>query len=136
MLLDDGRVQADFTADVLSGRDITLNSDGSARRTYTYVADAVSGMFYAMLLGDAPAYNVADRGGFVSIRELAEAFTRARPEKDLAVRFGAGVDPSAYNPVLGQGLDDTRLRELGWRPRAGLTKGIDRTIAWHEERAA
>ncbi|UNK71047.1 NAD-dependent epimerase/dehydratase family protein [Microbacterium sp. H1-D42] len=134
MLLDDGRVQADFTADVINGRDITLNSDGSARRTYTYVADAVAGMFYAMLLGDAPAYNIADRDGFISIRDLAEAFTRARPEKDLNVRFSAGVDLSAYNPTRGQGLDDTRLRGLGWRPQAGLNAGIDRTIAWHEER--
>lgn len=134
MLLDDGRVQADFTADVINGRDITLNSDGSARRTYTYVADAVTGMLYAMLLGEAPAYNVADRDGFISIRDLAEAFTRARPEKELRVRFAAGVDLSAYNPTRGQGLNDTRLRGLGWRPQAGLTSGIDRTIAWHEER--
>ncbi|GAA1229125.1 nucleoside-diphosphate-sugar epimerase [Microbacterium phyllosphaerae] len=134
MLLDDGRVQADFTADVLAGRDITLNSDGSARRTYTYVADAVAGMFYAMLRGESTAYNVADRGGFISIRDLAETFTRARPEKALTVRFGEGVDTSAYNPVRGQGLDDTRLRDLGWAPAVGLEAGVDRTIIWHEER--
>ncbi|MCS3443277.1 NAD-dependent epimerase/dehydratase family protein [Microbacterium phyllosphaerae] len=136
MLLDDGRVQADFTADVLAGRDITLNSDGSARRTYTYVADAVAGMFTAMLLGASTAYNIADRQGFISIRDLAETFTRARPEKGLTVRFGAGVNVSAYNPVRGQGLDDTRLRGLGWIPTVGLVAGVDRTIAWHEERTA
>ncbi|MCM3695733.1 NAD-dependent epimerase/dehydratase family protein [Microbacterium oleivorans] len=136
MALDDGRVQADFTADVLRGNDITLNSDGSARRTYTYLADAVSGMFAAILLGEDTAYNISDRDGFISIRELAEAFTEARPEKNLSVRFAEGVDLSRYNAVKGQGLDDARLRGLGWAPHVGLRRGLDRTLAWHEEREA
>ncbi|MFI8631139.1 NAD-dependent epimerase/dehydratase family protein [Microbacterium sp. NPDC077663] len=136
MALDDGRVQADFAADVLAGRDITLNSDGSARRTYTYLADAVSGMFAAILLGEDTAYNISDRDGFISIRELAEAFTQARPGKNLRVRFADGVDLSRYNSVKGQGLDDARLRGLGWTPHVGLQRGLDRTLAWHEEREA
>jgi nucleoside-diphosphate-sugar epimerase len=136
MALDDGRVQADFTADVVAGRDITLNSDGSARRTYTYLGDAVSGMFTAILRGEDTAYNISDRDGFISIRQLAEAFTAARPDSGLHVRFREGVDVGAYNPVKGQGLDDARLRALGWAPHAGLVAGVDRTIAWHEERRA
>lgn len=136
MALDDGRVQADFTADVIAGRDITLNSDGSARRTYTYLADAISGMFTALLTGANTAYNIADRDGFISIRQLAEEFTAARPASGLHVRFRDGVDVSQYNPVRGQGLDDARLRGLGWAPHVGLRAGVDRTIAWHEERAA
>jgi nucleoside-diphosphate-sugar epimerase len=136
MALDDGRVQADFTADVIAGRDITLNSDGSARRTYTYLADAISGMFTAILTGENTAFNIADRDGFISIRQLAEEFTAARPDSGLRVRFRDGVDVSKYNPVKGQGLDDARLRALGWAPHVGLSAGVDRTIAWHEERTA
>jgi len=132
MALDDGRVQADFTADVVARRDITLNSDGSARRTYTYLGDAVAGMFTAMLRGESTAYNISDRDGFISIRDLAEAFTAARPEAGLHVRFREGVDVSKYNPVKGQGLDDARLRSLGWAPHVGLRKGVHRTIASHE----
>lgn len=134
MALDDGRVQADFTADVVAGRNITLNSDGSARRTYTYLADAISGMFCALLSGDNTAYNISDHDGFISIRDLAIAFTKARPGKSLEVQFGSDVDVSKYNPVLGQGLDDTKLRALGWKPQVGLKAGLDRTVAWHEER--
>lgn len=136
MALDDGRVQADFTADVLAGRNITLNSDGSARRTYTYLADAVAGLFFTLLVGDQIAYNVSDRDGFISIRDLARAFTAARPAKGLDVTFREGVDVSQYNPIKGQGLDDARLRGLGWQPTVGLAAGVDRTIAWHEERMA
>lgn len=135
MALDDGRVQADFTADVIAGRDITLNSDGSARRTYTYLADATSGMFAAILRGENTAYNISDRDGFISIRDLAAAFVAARPAQGLQVTFREGVDLSKYNPVAGQGLDDAKLRALGWAPHVGLRAGVDRTIAWHEERA-
>ncbi len=136
MPLDDGRVQADFASDIIAGRDITLNSDGSAVRTYTYLADAIVGMFYAVLLGHETAYNIADRNGFISIRELANAFTAARPQLGLSVGFSEGVDLSKFNPVSGQGLDDTRLRGLGWAPHVGLHSGLDRTLAWHEERNA
>ena len=136
MALDDGRVQADFTADVIARRHITLNSDGSARRTYTYLGDAVAGMFFAILRGENTAYNIADVDGFITIRDLAQAFTDARPQHSLQVRYREGVDHSKYNPVSGQGLDDSRLRALGWTPHVGLAAGLDRTIAWHEERAA
>ncbi len=134
MALDDGRVQADFAADVIAGRDIVLNSDGSATRTYTYVADAVAGMWYAILSGDELAYNIADPRGMVSIRELAEAFARVRPGKNLRAVTRRSSDGRSYNPVKGQALDSTRLAALGWRPEVGLADGIDRTIAWHEER--
>lgn len=136
MALDDGRVQADFTADIVAGRDITLNSDGGALRTYTYLADAISGMFAALLRGTDTAYNIADRDGFITIKELAQAFTEARPDRRLRVRFAPGVDLSRFNPVKGLGLDDSRLRALGWSPHVGLRKGLDRTIAWHEERTS
>ena len=134
MPLDDGRVQADFAQDIMAGRNITLNSDGSARRTYTYLGDAISGMFHALLLGTDTAYNISDRDGFITIRDLAQAFTDARPHLGLSVRFGEGVDLSKFNPIGGLGLDDGRLRALGWEPHVGLHSGLDRTIAWHEER--
>ena len=51
MALDDGRVQADFLADIVRGRNVRMMSAGAATRTYTYVADAVEGLFYAHLNG-------------------------------------------------------------------------------------
>ncbi|WP_313477369.1 NAD-dependent epimerase/dehydratase family protein [Microbacterium sp.] len=129
MALDDGRVQADFAAHVVQGRDIVLNSDGSAVRTYTYVADAIAGMFVAVLTGDETVYNVADPAGFVSIRRLAELFTEVRPELGLKLLFTNDSDRSAYNPSKGQGLDSTRLSALGWEPQVDLVTGLSRMVA-------
>ena len=128
MALDDGRVQADFAAAVVEGRDIVLNSDGSAVRTYTYVADAIAGMFTALLLGEERAYNVADPDGLVSIRRLAELFTQVRPELGLKLVFTNADHERAYSPVKGQGLDSARLAALGWRPLVGLPAGLARMV--------
>ena len=134
MALDDGRVQADFAANVVAGRDIVLNSDGSAVRTYTYVADAVAGLFYALLLGTETAYNVADPGGLVSIRRLATLFTEVRPERGLRLVFTDEADARAYSSVKGQGLSSERLAGLGWAPVVGLPAGLDRMVTDLETR--
>lgn len=128
MAPDDGRVQADFAANVVAGQDIVLNSDGSAVRTYTYVADAIAGLFYALLRGDQMAYNIADPGGLVSIRELAEMFTRARPERGLRLVFTNAPDARSYSPAKRQGLSSERLAALGWRPMVDLPTGLGRMV--------
>src|SRR5215813_1609008 len=128
MALDDSRVQADFAANVVAGQDIVLTSDGSAVRTYTYVADAIAGMFYALLRGDQMAYNIADPGGLVSIRRLAELFTQVRPEKSLRLVFTNGPAARSYSPATRQALSSRRLAALGWRPLVGLPAGLDRMV--------
>ena len=129
MALDDGRVQADFAANVVAGRDIVLNSDGTAVRTYTYVADAIAGMFTALLVGTDMAYNVADPAGFVAIRRLAELFTQVRPELGLKLVFTNEADARAYSPTKGQGLDSSRLAALGWRAEVDLPTGLSRMVS-------
>jgi nucleoside-diphosphate-sugar epimerase len=121
-------VQADFAANVVAGQDIMLNSDGSAVRTYTYVADAIAGLFYALLRGDQMAYNIADPGGLVSIRRLAELFTQVRPEKNLRLVFTTESDARSCSPARRQALSSKRLAALGWRPMVGLPTGLDRMV--------
>lgn len=134
LALDDGRVQADFAANVMRGEDIVMNSDGSSVRAYTYVADAVAGVFYALLKGDEIAYNVADDDGIVSIKELAEAFVESRPEKGLEVKCKIANDSSrSYSPVKFTGLDAGKLRALGWKPLIHVKEGCRRMISYYEE---
>jgi UDP-glucuronate decarboxylase len=128
MAHDDGRVQADFAANVVAGNDIVLNSDGSAVRTYTYVADAIAGLFYMLLRGDQTVYNVADPAGLVSIRRLAELFTEVRPEKGLRLIFTNKSDARSYSQAKGLGLDSQRLAGLGWRASVDLPTGLNRMV--------
>lgn len=50
--LDDGRVFGDFVADILANRDIVLNSDGSAQRSFCYITDMIIAMFYVIFYGE------------------------------------------------------------------------------------
>lgn len=127
--LNDGRVQADFAANVFRCENIVMKSDGSSKRAYTYVADAVSGLFYALLKGDETAYNVADSENVISIRQLAEAFIASSPEKDLQLVID--IPPSQaglYNPAKFIGLDNSKIKALGWSPKVGIAEGTRRMV--------
>lgn len=133
--LNDGRVQADFASHVFHSRDIVLNSDGSSKRAYTYVADAVSGVFYILLKGKEMAYNVADSSSIISIRELAEHFIAARPEKNLKLTFNIPETSSGmYNPAKFIGLDGSKLEQLGWTAKTDVAEGCSRMLSDFELR--
>ena len=133
MALDDGRVQADFLADVVHGRNIRMMSAGAATRTYTYVADAALGALTAHLRGDDSVYNVADPAGNVSIRELAEIFVASRP--GISLEFVNPDDGRSFSPVPSLGLDASKLSALGWAPAVSLVEGVDRAVRSFEEDA-
>lgn len=133
MALDDGRVQADFLADVIHRQNVHMMSAGAATRTYTYVADAVRGLFFAHLLGKEQVYNVADPQGNVSIRVLAETFAASRPELGLELEFANAEDNRAFSPVVSLGLAADRLGSLGWTADMDLSTGVSRTVRSYEE---
>ena len=127
--LNDGRVQADFAANVYRGENIVMKSDGSSKRAYTYVADAVSGLFYALLKGSDMAYNVADSDNVISIRQLAEAFIASSPEKHLELVIDIpAAQAGLYNPAKFIGLDNSKIKALGWSPKVGIAEGARRMV--------
>lgn len=134
MRLDDGRVFADFVADIVAGRPLTLRSDGTARRTFCYLADACRAFFTLLLLGSrGEAYNVANDDCEVSIRELAGILVAAFPERSLSISSFQGALTPGYlpSPISRYLPDTTRLRTLGWAPRVGLAEGFRRTVESH-----
>jgi UDP-glucuronate decarboxylase len=59
MELDDGRVFADFVANVVRREDIVVKSAGTARRAFCYLADATLAYFTVLLKGQhRQSYNV------------------------------------------------------------------------------
>jgi nucleoside-diphosphate-sugar epimerase len=138
MALDDGRVFADFVADIVHNRDIVLKSDGTARRAFCYLADATLAFFTVLLKGRAgEAYNVGNEGCETSVAELATMLVRLFPDRNLAVRFehGAGLPPGYMQSKINRGsLDTAKLRALGWQPSTDLQEGFRRTVLSFEER--
>jgi UDP-glucuronate decarboxylase len=90
---DDGRVFADFVANIVRNEDISMNSDGSAIRSFCYIKDATEGFLTVLLKGEkGDAYNIANPDGELSIRALAETLTGLFPEKGLKARFVENKD--------------------------------------------
>ena len=131
MRLDDGRVFADFVADLVAGRDIVMRSDGLARRAFCYIADATEGFFTVLLKGEnAVPYNVGNENAEVSIGELADILVRTCSDKHLRVVRQARPETGGYmDSAISRNVPDTsRLRELGWKPVTTITDGFKRTV--------
>jgi nucleoside-diphosphate-sugar epimerase len=127
----DGRVFADFVADIVAGRDILLKSDGSARRPFCYLADATIAFFTILLRGNSgEAYNVGS-GTQSSILELAETLCRLFPERNCkVVRQERRLDDQYVpSPVQGFQFDLSKIKALGWEATTSIAEGFRRTIA-------
>ena len=134
--LDDGRVFADFIANVVRREDIVLKSDGSARRAFCYLADAALAFFTVLLKGErGQAYNVGNESCEISVGDLARLLVELFPERALSARFDTKPAPAGYikSNVSRGSLDTTKLRGLGWRPTTTLAEGFKRTVMSFEE---
>ena len=115
--IDDGRAFAEFIKHTLNDEDIILESDGSAERTYTYVADAVGAMFLALLNGTDSVYNVANVNNLISIRDLANLIASFSRSGKTKVVFANNDVKLAYLPFKLGVLDSSKIIELGWTPK-------------------
>ncbi len=131
MALDDGRVYADFISNILYNQNIIIKSKGTAKRTFCYLADATIGFFTILLKGkNGDAYNVADKNGEISVRDLARMLIKLFPEKKLAIRLNANVKQAGYikSRVQRAYPETSKAESLGWAPRYSLEDGFERTI--------
>lgn len=127
--LEDGRAFAEFLRNVLRGEDITLQSDGSAVRTYTYTADAVGAMFLAMLNGKEEYYNVAAVSNQISIRDLAVLIASLSKAGKTRVRYAESAKAQlAYLPFKLGILDCSKIEALGWKPQADTKQVFQWTL--------
>ncbi|NDD11727.1 MAG: NAD-dependent epimerase/dehydratase family protein [Betaproteobacteria bacterium] len=131
MILNDGRVFADFVGDVVACRDIVLKSDGLAQRPFCYIADATEGFLTVLLKGESGhAYNVANPDTEISMRDLAHTVAGLFPERGVGVRFDIPPANNAYlkSPIVRACPSIAKINALGWQPIVGIAEGFGRTI--------
>jgi nucleoside-diphosphate-sugar epimerase len=113
-------------AEVPDGGTIEVWGDGSAIRSYTYVADMVDGIRKLM---DSSVEGPANIGlpEYVSVKQLVNTVAEvARKEIHITyVRGPVGVQSRNFS--------NGKIYSTGWKPGFSLRKGIEQTYPWVEE---
>lgn len=128
--LDDGRVFADFTKNIINNEDIVLKSDGKSIRTFCYISDAVLGFFYVLFKGKiGEAYNVSNDKCSISIKELALLLLEVFNNKNLKLKFNYNNDVYYIKSNISINYPDiSKLKMLGWDAKVNLIDGFKRMI--------
>lgn len=127
--LDDGRAFAQFIKNVVNGENIVLQTDGSAMRTYTYVADAIGAIFLMTTKGKEHHYNIAKIDNLISIRDLATLIASMDPKHQSMVKFAEKSENKLkYLPFSLGIMNVDRIMDLGWRPKVGVQDAFKYTI--------
>lgn len=129
--LDEHFAIGNFIGDILAGRHIRIEGDGSPRRSYLYAADLAVWLW--TILFRAPClvpFNVGSAND-LSIFELAHTVAATLdPKTEIRVARQAvpGAKPACYVPRV------DRAREvLGLQETIGLEESIRRTAAWYRQ---
>lgn len=136
--INDGRAFSYFCKCILENKDIILKTDGSAKRTFLYVTDAVKAYFIVMMNGKSgEAYNVGSVTQEISIIDLAQTLCQIYNDKKLSVivkngkNIGNSSDMSC--PVNRIIPNTDKLNQLGWHETISWQDAFMRTITSKKE---
>lgn len=128
MQMSDTKAISQFIKKGIAGEDIVLKSAGTQYYSYTYVADAVSGLLWAMLAGEnGEAYNIADERSDIMLKDLAQMIAEMNGRK-VVFEIPDATEAAGYSTATKARLNGNKLKTLGWKPKYDIKSGIERTI--------
>ena len=110
-------------AEVEDGGTIDVWGDGSAIRSYTYVADMVDGIFRLMHSDLEGAVNIGCPQ-YVSVDELVQTVAEVSGKKIKIQHVSGPVGVQSRN------FSNARIESLGWKAKYFLRDGIAETYPW------
>ena len=128
MQMSDTKAISQFIKKGVCGEDIVLKSAGTQNYSYTYMADAVSGLLTLVLNGEnGEAYNIADEASNITLRDLASIIAEHTGQK-VIFEIPDATEAAGYSKATKALLDGSKLKELGWKPFYSIRDGVIRTI--------
>jgi nucleoside-diphosphate-sugar epimerase len=125
---NDNRVITQFINNTINNEDIILKSPGTQIRSYCYIADCVSALFYSLLNGETNnAYNISNKDSIVTIREFAEILAGYN-NKTIQFENPSDKEEKNFNPMTQAVLDSTKIEKLGWKANFNMKQGLEKTI--------
>lgn len=112
---------------LLNGQPPQVYGDGSMKRDYTYVEDAVDAYLTIGMKGCRGAYNVA--GGEVrTILEIVDTVSRL-----IGINIPPLISGEKTPEIDSQWLDISKIKGIGWSPTFSLEQGLTKTIDWYRK---
>lgn len=129
MLKSDTKAISQFIANGVKKENIVLKSAGTQLYSYTYVADAVSGVLCCLLSGKCgEAYNIADPASDITLRDLASIIAGIAG-REVVFEIPDAVESAGFSKATKAIMDGSKIKKLGWQPLYDMQRGLERTIA-------
>lgn len=129
MLMSDSKAISQFIKKGINGEDIVLKSAGTQYYSYTYMADAVSGLLYVLLKGEnGEAYNISDERSDITLKDLASVIAGIAGTK-VVFEIPDEIEAKGYSTATKARLDGSKLKNLGWQAKYDIQNGMERTIS-------
>lgn len=135
----DNRATKQFLYNAVNGENIVLHSKGNQLRSYTYVADGVSGILSVLINGIAgEAYNVANPCSRVTIAKFSEILA-GTAHTECVFEVPDEMAQKELTPIEYAVLSSEKLEKLGWRGTYSIQQGIQNmfeigNLIWKQKR--
>jgi nucleoside-diphosphate-sugar epimerase len=123
------RVGQAFIENALTGKDLTINGDGTDRLDFTYIDDLITGVMLALAKpeGRNEIFNITF-GGARSLNEMAGIVQEYFPNIKISYQPRSALMPERGTLEIGKAR-----RLLGYNPASPLEIGFRRYIEWYKD---
>ncbi|MEK7609637.1 MAG: NAD-dependent epimerase/dehydratase family protein [Patescibacteria group bacterium] len=130
--ISDTRVMSDFIRKALVEKNIILLDEGRAVKTYGYITDVISMIFFTAFKGKDMVYNVGGQDS-ISIYELAKKISKYTKASCKIPKTRSTISHIGKDPVVVR-LDLSKIiKEMKRFNFTTFDKGLERTIEWARE---
>lgn len=128
LLRSDTKAMSQFIRRAIDGENIVLKSEGNQYYSYSYAADAVSGLLTVLFNGKSgEAYNVSDRKSDIRLKDLAWIIADICGRK-VVFEIPDSIEKAGYSTATKARLTGDKLKGLGWEMKYDIRTGVERTI--------
>ena len=128
MLKNDSKAISQFIMKALNKEDIVLKSEGKQFYSFTYVYDAVYGLFTVLLNGIVgEAYNISNIESDITLKDLANTIANT-VGKNVVFDLPSETERKGFSKATKARLDGSKIQGIGFIPRYDIKNGVKRTI--------
>ena len=126
--LTDTKALTQFLKNGLNKENIVLKSAGTQYYSYTYAADAVTGLLTVLTKGESgAAYNVADQSCDIQLKDLAQMIADISGT-EVVFDLPNETEAAGFSKATKARLDGSKLRQLGWTVQYSIHEGLERVL--------